>query len=595
MPELNFQPEQSDEVLDPIINCHTHIFTADHVPPWLGKSFLPFIFPYLASVPLVVVPARWWYRYGPPQWKHNYTYRILRQIYYKIQITIKRTFLLSIISFAAGTLLTIHVFFLLYDVLVRIAPATNTETIADFRAWLIKIRLLFPSDNGWLNAALILALLLFFPAGRNLIFFVFKQIFRFLSVLPGKETRAYLARYWNIGRFAFYKYQRDIFERLYDQYPPGTQFIILPMDMEYMAAGKPSKPYRVQMDEIVKIKLAKPEIAHPFVFVDPRRISDPDHKDFFDYEVNDEGYVELKPCLIKTYIEEHGFSGFKIYPAIGYYPFDERLLPLWKYAVQNSLPILTHCIRGTIFYRGRKNSAWDFHPVFEQVMDTNKYGPLLLPEIKNQEFINNFTHPLNYLCLLDDDLLAKLVSKAIDPRVKKIFGYDNKTETIVRGLSDLKICMGHFGGEDEWKKFFELDRQGHAAQLVKHPSWGIKFFELANSNEESRGKIEQLWKYTDWYSIICSMMLQYKNIYSDISYIIHDEDIVPLLRQTLNNPKLKSKVLFGTDFYVVRNHKSEKKMLAEIMNSLSQEDFDQIARANSATYLKNSINAKAEG
>jgi predicted TIM-barrel fold metal-dependent hydrolase len=95
-----------------------------------------------------------------------------------------------------------------------------------------------------------------------------------------------------------------------------------------------------------------------------------------------------------------------------------------------------------------------------------------------------------------------------------------------------------------------------------------------------------IWKNADWYTIISSLMMQYPNVYADLSYIIHEQDIIPLLKQTLNNPALKEKVLFGTDFYVVRNHNSEKDLLARTMANLSTEEFDQIARENPINYLK---------
>ena len=86
------------------------------------------------------------------------------------------------------------------------------------------------------------------------------------------------------------------------------------------------------------------------------------------------------------------------------------------------------------------------------------------------------------------------------------------------------------------------------------------------------------------------MMLQYPNVYADISYILHSNlEIQPLLKQTLQNPGLRMKVLYGTDFFVVRNHKSDKNMLADMMGGLSEEDFDQIARDNPEVFLKNKI------
>jgi hypothetical protein len=127
--------------------------------------------------------------------------------------------------------------------------------------------------------------------------------------------------------------------------------------------------------------------------------------------------------------------------------------------------------------------------------------------------------------------------------------------------------------------------------LIKYPDTGITFLTDHDGNPK-KGKLEQIWKFVDWYSIICSLMLQYPNVYADLSYIIHVSEIQPLLKQTLLNPKLNSKVLFGTDFYVVRNHKSEKNLLADIIDYLSEEEFDRIARINPLNYLRNTVNAK---
>jgi hypothetical protein len=74
-------------------------------------------------------------------------------------------------------------------------------------------------------------------------------------------------------------------------------------------------------------------------------------------------------------------------------------------------------------------------------------------------------------------------------------------------------------------------------------------------------------------------------VYADISYILQNEQIIPLLKYSLNNPGLKHYLLFGTDFYVVRNHKSEKEMLAELQATLTAEEFDLIARENPRVFL----------
>ena len=267
---------------------------------------------------------------------------------------------------------------------------------------------------------------------------------------------------------------------------------------------------------------------------------------------------------------------------------------------------MAHCCRGTIHYKGRKKEEWDDHPVFVHPAGRKKsespnvnhrqedemiLKKLLLPEIKNSEFTTNFTHPMNYLCLLDERLLRKVVAEAKDLRLRDIFGFKDSNTPLERNLSHLKVCFGHFGGDDEWKRFLESDRNTYNNRVISHPDRGIEFLDSDDEHHktEKPGKQEQIWKYADWYSIICSLMLQYKNVYADISYILYMPEILPLLKQTLNNPGLKEKVLFGTDFYVVRNNKSDKELLADCMGGLSESQFDQIARMNPVNYLKNNL------
>ncbi|WP_116789533.1 amidohydrolase family protein [Flavobacterium psychrotrophum] len=563
-----------------IINCHTHVFTGDHVPPYIAKTFLPWPFYYLVSVNLIVSAFRFYYG-QLKSYRFGTLGKLAAKRLYIFKMFIARSKILSILVFMIGLFLSLQVFFIIAGWLSVVESPSGSLSVflKEIENWLIDRHLLYSGATPAVAVVFVFLFLLFYKAGRNLVFFVLKRIWSFLGILPGKKTKELASRYINIGRFAAYQGQSGIFTKLQDQYPVGTGFVVLPMDMGYMDAGKSKEDYATQMAKLSKIKESKPDAVFPFVFADPRRMVEEGAKQF-DYKVV-ANQVVLEPCFIKDYIEGEQFSGFKIYPALGYYPFDEVLLPLWKFAADKGLPIMTHCIRGTIFYRGTKKKEWDYHPVFTQA---DEKTPLMLGQIKNSEFINNFTHPLNFLCLLDEFFLAKLVGRAKDKRIRDLFGYDEKAKTIQHNLSHLKVCFGHFGGDDEWTKFLESDRDQYCNALVKYPNIGIRF-RTNTKGLPKPGKIEQLWKYTDWYSIICSMMLQYDNVYADLSYIIHNNAIQPLLRQTLLNPLLREKVLFGTDFYVVRNHKSEKNMLAESLEHLCDADFKQIAVCNPAHFL----------
>lgn len=575
---------------DPIINCHTHIFTGDHVPPYLAKTFLPGFIQWLVSLRLIIFLFRTWYK-GPYKWQFKPWYKKIAQLAYKTKVSISRYFLPDLFYWVFGIWLTLQLFYWVSE-----SISLNSGTSGWLRNMLIYLEgkgLFLKGLNLFTKLILFLILWLIFPTGRNVVLFLLKKIYSFINILPGKLTRELFHRYLTIGRFAFYSTQAGIFRRLNYQYPAGTAFVILPMDMEYMDAGMVKSGFATQMNDLKKLKKALPDTVFPFIFIDPRRINANDG--FLEFKrginghliVDRDGKIQLDVCMVKEYIEDNNFSGFKIYPALGYYPFDESLLLLWLYAAQNHIPIMTHCIRGTIFYRGKKQLSWDQHPVFRQSAGNHEYIPLLLPEVANKDFSVNFTQPLNYLCLLEEELLKEVLNqKSISTVTKKAFGFKSMSQPLDRNLVDLKICFAHFGGDDEWKRYFELDRDNYSTQIIKNQHIGITF--LTDQKGEKRpGKIEQLWKYTDWYSIICSMMIQFPNVYSDISYIAHDNAIHSLLKRTLakSNKKLRTRVLFGTDFYVVRNHKSEKQILADTMAGLTEEEFDLIARINPRSYL----------
>ena len=616
----------NEQTKDPIINCHAHIFTGDQVPTFLARTFVPTPFYLFLPLNLFVFLFRCWYK-GPATIPYKAWYKKLSKWYNNFQTGFSQLgFIRTLIEYYVAA----HVFCIFYDFIKSILPPEKTfisRVVNDFCIWFDKYSLLFYFNNTWIKVLVVLLTFIFLPSARNLVVFIFKQLYAVLRKLPGKETKELLKRYLNIGRYAFHKDQGTILSRLKGQYPKGSGMVILPMDMEYMGAWRPPVRYRDQMEKLAELKAKKTnaKTIYPFVFADPRRMVEikkekrnrAGDKIYFDYTIT-AGKVELKDCFIKDFIDntvkEKNFSGIKIYPALGYYPFDEKLLPLWVYAAEKGIPIMTHCVKGPMFYRGKKEMDWNYHPVFEQAMGKDdeavdekklnweegeeesstedkkltKYEKLALPQTKNGDFCANFTHPMNFLCLLEEELLRKVIANAVeknkDTELRLLFGYKDENTPLAHTLTKLKICLAHYGGADQWLRYFEKDRYAYSNRLTKHPK-GIQFLKKVNG-ESSKGKIEQLWKYTDWYSIISSMILQHENVYADISYILHnDAEMLPLLKQTLINPGLREKILFGTDFYVVRNHKSDKNMLATMMGGLDEKDFDVIARINPRKFL----------
>lgn len=477
-----------------------------------------------------------------------------------------------------------------------------------------------------------------------MILFVIKSIFPLFKKILNKKGLELLDRYLLLGRFALYKTQSAVARAALTQLPEDSEMVILPMDMEYMGAGKTKlrsdiiknkskyienkgwseldykDTYKYQMRELWDIVKARrnsnqgnPDAYHPFLFLDPRRIEE-EGDSFFNYTIKNNRMV-LGNCFVKTYMEDREFSGFKIYPALGYYAFDEYLLPLWRYAVENNIPIMTHCVIGTIYYRGKKKKEWNFHPVFEQFYNSRKTHepePMLLPEVKAVDIQRNFTHPLNYLCLLEESLLRKFIGEKVkSQKTRDLFGYSDEKTPLEFTLENLKVCLAHYGGEDEWNKFLESDRDVYSRRMIHKPNEGINFMENSDG-KFSLDKINSLWNDTDWYSIISSLLMRYNNMYADLSYIISKPSIYPLLLETLRKGddyenqyknylkekspnkkashligrnRLRSHILYGTDFYVVRNHNSDKDLFVETRAALDDESFDLIARENTFNYL----------
>lgn len=326
----------------------------------------------------------------------------------------------------------------------------------------------------------------------------------------------------------------DILKKNYADWMPGSQFkfVPLPMDMEFMAAGISDRSYPRQLEELKYIK-ADPDwkdIIFPFVFADPRR-----------YDVL---------TLVKKYIEDTSapFSGIKLYPALGYFPFDKDLRGVYEYALQKNLPLVTHCIDGSVYYRNKPQPGQQ-HPITKQDMNGSDADAFQL----------NWTHPLNYECLLNQQIL------------KTYWGAD------APDLSQLKICLGHFGGEGEWLPKRTMMNFFTTRKAVK---------QIANTNYLD---IDHPWFGKDrykWLLIIIDLLRKYTNVYADISFTLHDKAIYSELKELLKDESINKKILFGTDYYVVASVADESDLLNFFKKELGDDAlFEMIAYENPKRFL----------
>ncbi|MDJ1473215.1 hypothetical protein [Xanthocytophaga flava] len=550
-------PNITDTKNLPIYNCHAHIFTGKHVPPWLGKKIIPWPFPYLISLPLVLPLIK--------LLSHHRKYhipRILDKIARDLPFAFNQLWLHHPVTYFIARMISTIITCIALLLLISYLNYKVTDI-----EWLT-ICINYPRQYiPFLLQILIVPFgLLVIPSGRKLLLL----LLQFLRKIPGPATWELFQRYHTLGRFALHASQRGIFEKLISYYPEGTRFLILPMDMTYMAAGGVSKSYYSQLLELRILKRTHPKRDQllPFVFADPRRLAE--QPAYYD--------------IIHGLFDNCGFTGIKIYPALGYYPFDKHLLKLFLWASQNSIPIVTHAIRGIIFYRGLKQQTWNYHPVFKD----SQGQPLKLYSFQNVDFINNFTHPLNYICLFEEPYLRQVLTyysllqplDAFTVELLSLFGYTNSQTPLKHDLSQLKMCFGHFGGENEWNRYLTNDKSYFDNLFASNSAQTYPFMpDYVSKN------IQQLWQSTSWFSIIRNCIMKYDNVYADISFTLHELNIITLLKECLTIPKLQDRILFGTDFYVVSHKKADKEIWIDSKSDFTPMELDRLARLNPQTFL----------
>lgn len=213
-----------------------------------------------------------------------------------------------------------------------------------------------------------------------------------LEKLKLKGHAYLLKKYYNFMKIGELGSQEKIFDHLRGFYPEGTGFVVLSMDMEYMGAGKPAEPFEQQISQLAEIKAKQPQLIYPFVFAHPER----------------PGLLDL----VKKCVEEYKFTGIKLYPAIGYFPYDKKLRDVYAYAEDNSLAVMTHCTRGGVYYKGELTPERRTDPVSGKIYKKSR----------KSDFTDIYSDPDQYLPVLE-------------------------------AHPNLKLCFAHYGGWGDWDKY----------------------------------------------------------------------------------------------------------------------------------------------
>lgn len=405
------------------------------------------------------------------------------------------------------------------------------------------------------------------------------------NMLPGQKYNV-LERLANFVEHSYdtssstVKPQEEIFNELRSYYSRTTRFVVLPMDMDYMINCKAKGGDNIykQLDELAKVKMKKSingdyiykDKIFPFVHADPRRLEqDPD-------------YIKL----IRKYIEDKVYQGIKIYPALGYFPFDKRLKPVYDLALEYNLPITTHCSVGPVFYRGKLKTLRD-EPYYDrhQREFIHPFTGRILEGKNPKDFSPHFTHPMNYYCLMAmPGKLAVYWNKGVEN------GKRVKAEDLEK-YKNLKFCIGHFGGSEEWVKYLKdawlPDDRKELVDIFN--SWTHPVYDSKPAGPGGP-------KIYSWHTVIFDMLTTtnssdeplFPNLYSDISFNVSNEQMLPLLKVRLETNRHKlfyDKVLFGTDFFMVSMKASEREITMKLRSYIGEDNFRQIAKINPPEFL----------
>ncbi|HRN53065.1 MAG TPA: amidohydrolase family protein [Gemmatimonadaceae bacterium] len=205
--------------------------------------------------------------------------------------------------------------------------------------------------------------------------------------------------------------------------------------------------------------------------------------------------------MLRRRIEDDGFRGLKVYPNLGYAPDDPVLRPVFAYAADRNLPVMAHCSRGGVRFKNASDAqvaAW---------------------------------------------------------------GAPDAWLPVLREFPTLRVCLAHFGGAEEWDRYF-----GNGWTRDDGPdtqSWLARILDLL------RGEFAG------------------KNLWTDISYtIFHFEHYAPALKVFLSDPRVAERVLFGSDFYMAQREDFEERLLSmRLRAELGEELFWRIAEENPERWL----------
>ncbi|TVR83638.1 MAG: amidohydrolase [Saprospirales bacterium] len=318
--------------------------------------------------------------------------------------------------------------------------------------------------------------------------------------------------------------QKEVLNKLIKSYNDlgyeDMKFVVLCQDMDHTgiksqnyvdAITQMYEVYTIMQDDYFSKRIL------PFVAVDPRSTTEP-------------------LSLVKKFIEKGGFKGIKIYPTVGFFGDDERLIPVYEYACKHHLPVLVHYTGGVIFYRGN------------------------LPYRPDKSVFNYRKNHLYQYNFLNPHYFRKVLKK----------------------FPDLKICFAHFAGT--------MDKTT-LINLCNYKLDPYDYFEKQRW-ETSKPDKEEVRAYMHKYIVQLIKDNDYPNVYTDIAFEfskLHFVNKVIEYMEDEDQPTLRRRILFGTDFFVNaknKNYKDERGLVSQLRHRMDEGLLHQMMVQNNHEFLE---------
>jgi predicted TIM-barrel fold metal-dependent hydrolase len=317
------------------------------------------------------------------------------------------------------------------------------------------------------------------------------------------------------------------------KFDPEASTVILTMNMDYMDEELPPSPFLSQIEDIIRIKRHRPSEIFPFLGIDPR---DPNIYSGDTWVRN----TMQKGIASNGIIYPH-FAGLKLYPALGFFPFDKRLEPIYRYAEEFEIPLITHCTRVGSIYIGTRITELiprKINGLLSPTLPDNPPGNLALSEIQNR--IEKY---------YSESYIAQAKNGANDVACD-LFSHPQNYIPLLEQFPKLKLCIAHMGGDTE----------------------------IVNMDQEDIDKEIHNIDKPFWFDRIKSMMVRYPSLHTDISYTLSAlkndavlQRILELMETKDNQGEpLSKRVLFGTDFFMTEFENSEEHLFALAKDKLSK-------------------------